>query len=295
MSARQVHDDSAAAEVRAATTQRRNGSMQRFSWSTRTIIDQPHRFGAIATAIAAAALLAGCADATGTSLTSHSQLAFSAGGAGGAAAALAPQTVGGHTLDLTQATLTIDRAELKSAASDVCADDNQDGDDDVVVPAGASADRDGGTNQGDHGHDCPEIKVGPQMVNLPLDGNLVTIPADSIPAGTFRQIELRVSAVELKGTFDGVAFDDTIPVHARAEIEFDTPVVVVAGQPTTITVNVPVNTWLVNADGSLVDPTTLLTSPNTLAQVKNRIAASLRAFEDNDHDGHDDHGGHGRD
>jgi len=267
--------------------------MHRFSWSTHSVIDHPHRFGAVATAIAAAALLAGCADATGTSLASHSQLAFSVGAAGGAAAALAPQTVGGHTLDLTQATLTIDRAELKSSATDVCADDNEDGDDDVVVPAGASADKDGGDNQ--EGRDCPEIKVGPQMVNLPLDGNLVTIPADSLPAGTFRQIELRVSVVELKGTFDGVAFDDTIPVHARAEIEFDTPVVVVAGQPTTITVNVPVNTWLVNADGSLVDPTTLLSNPTTLAQVRNRIAASLRAFEDNDHDGHDDHGGHGRD
>lgn len=269
--------------------------MHRFSWSTRTLTDHPHKLGAVAAAIAAAALLAGCADATGTSLASHSQLGFSVGGAGGAAAALAPQTVGGHTLDLTQATVTIDRAELKSAASDVCADDNQDGDNDTVVTAGASADRDGGNAQGENEHDCPEVKVGPQMVDLPLDGNLVTIPADSIPAGTFSQIELRVSQVELKGTFDGVAFDDTIPVHARAEIEFDTPVVVVAGQPTTITVNVPVNTWLVNPDGSLVDPATLATNPNTLAQVRNRIAASLRAFEDNNHDGHDDHGGHGRD
>ena len=269
--------------------------MHRFSWSTRPVMGTPHKLGAVAAAIAAVALAA-CADSTGTSLGSHSQLAFSVGGAGGAAAALAPQTVGGHTLNLTQATVTIDRAELKLAPTDSCAGDNEDGDDDVVVPAGsASADRDGGSNQGDHGHDCAEVKVGPQVVDLPLDGNLVTIPADSIPAGTFRQIELRVSQVELKGTFDGVAFDDTIPVHARAEIEFDTPVVVVAGQPTTITVNVPVNTWLVNPDGSLVDPSTLATNPNTLAQVRNRIAASLRAFEDNDHDGHDDHGGHGRD
>lgn len=272
--------------------------MHKFSLNTRgnahTNIGAPARLGTLAAMVASAALLAACSDSTGTSLASHSQLAFSVGGAGGAAAALAPQTVGGHTLDLTQATLTIDRAELKLAASDTCAGDNEDGDDDSVVSAGAaSADRDGGDTQGNRGHDCAEVKVGPEMVDLPLAGNLVTIPADSIPPGTYQQIELRVSQVELKGTFDGTAFDDTIPVHARAEIEFDTPVVVVAGQPTTITVNVPVNTWLVNADGSLVDPTTLLSNPTVLAQVRNRIAASLRAFEDNDHDGHDDHSGHG--
>jgi hypothetical protein len=269
--------------------------MHKLSWSTRTLVSAPVRLGAIATAIVTAGALAACSDSTSASLASHSQLAFSIGAPGGAAAALAPQTVGGHTLDLTQASVTIDRAELKLAANDTCAGDNEDGDDDVVVPAGgAAADKDGGDN-GNRGHDCAEVKVGPQVVDLPLTGNLVTIPADSIPPGTYRQIELRVSQVVLVGTFDGTAFSDTIPVHARAEIEFDTPVVVAAGQPTTITVNVPVNTWLVNADGSLVDPTTLLANPATLAQVRNRIAASLRAFEDNDHDGHDDHGGRGKD
>lgn len=266
--------------------------MHKFSWNPRTAIHTPVRLGGATAAIAAMTLLAACADSTGTSLASHSQLAFSVGGASGAAAATIPQTVGGHTLDLTEATVTIDRAELKPAASDVCAGDNDDGDDDAVVHAGATADR-GDDDHGDGDHGCAEVKVGSQMVDLPLDGNLVTIPADSLPPGTYREIELRVSQVELKGTFDGTAFDDTIPVHARAEIEFDTPVVVVAGQPTTITVNVPVNTWLVNPDGSLVDATKLLDNPTVLAQVRNRIAASLRAFEDNDHDGHDDHGGPG--
>ena len=270
--------------------------MNKFSWSTHKFVSVPARLGAIATAIVTAGAFAACSDSTSASLGSRSQLAFSIGAAGGAAAALAPQTVGGHTLDLTEASVTIDRAELKLAASDACAGDNEDGDNDVVVPAGsASADQGGGDKQGDGGHECAEVKIGPDIVDLPLTGNLVTIQADSIPPGTYQQIELRVSQVALTGTFDGTAFSDTIPVHARAEIEFDTPVVVAAGQPTTITVNVPVNTWLVNPDGSLVDPTTLLSSPDVLAQVRNRIAASLRAFEDNNHDGHDDHGGRGKD
>ena len=66
---------------------------------------------------------------------------------------------------------------------------------------------------------------------------------------------------------------------------------VTAGQPTLITINVAVGTWLVNADGSLIDPTKLTTNASLLAQLKVRIARSLRAFEDRDHDGRDDHGG----
>lgn len=268
--------------------------MRKFSQFTTTLISQPAKAGSVLAAIAAVGLIAACSDATGTSLSSHSTLAFSIGApASGAAAALAPDTVGGHVLDLTAASLTIARAELKVAPSDTCAGDE--GDDDNAAPA-SSFDKDGG-NGGEHeGNDgCAEVKIDSTTVDLPLSGDVVMVPADAIPPGTYTEIELRVSQVVLAGTFDGTAFSDTIPVHAKAEIRFDTPVVVTAGTPTSITVNVPVNTWLVNPDGSLVDPTTLATNQSALEQVKVRIAQSLRAFEDEDHDGHDDHGGHGRD
>jgi hypothetical protein len=189
-------------------------------------------------------------------------------------------TSGGHTLDLTGVTLTISRAELKQAKTDVCpGDDDEDDDDHPVGIAGT-----------EH---CGELKIGPTTVALPLNGNLATLPANAIPAGTFREFELRVSQVELKGTFDGVAFDVVLPVRVKSEIEFDTPLVVTSDTPTTITVNVPVNAWLTNADGSLIDPSKILASPTLTAQVKSRVAASFRAFEDRDHDGRDDHGGKG--
>jgi hypothetical protein len=141
--------------------------------------------------------------------------------------------------------------------------------------------------------DCAEVKVGPTTVELPLTGGMVTVPSNAIPAGTFRQLELRVSSVRLQGTFDAKPFDVTLPVDARGEIEFATPIVVTDGTPTSITVNVPANTWLVNPDGTLIDPSTILTNPSLLTTVKNRIAASFRAFEDENHDGKDDHDGHG--
>ncbi len=56
-----------------------------------------------------------------------------------------------------------------------------------------------------------------------------------------------------------------------------------------VTVNLPVDTWLVKSDGTLIDPTKLLSTPSQLALVKLKIASSIRAFEDRDRDGRDDH------
>jgi hypothetical protein len=185
-------------------------------------------------------------------------------------------------------TLTISRAELKAAKSNACpGDDDEDDDANDDHPAVVAS-----TAQ------CGELKIGATTIALPLGSGMATIPANAIPAGTFREFELRVSQVELTGTFDGKAFDVTIPVRAKTEIDFSTPLVVTAGQPTQITVNVPVNNWLVNSDGSLVDPSKITASSSLLSQIKTRIMHSFHAFEDRDHDGHDDGdegNGHGHD
>jgi len=239
-------------------------------------------------AVALAGLITACSSSTDVGANAPTQLSFttSAVASNTASAAVVPITNGGHTLDLTQVTLTIARAELKRATNNVCREDE--GDDDA--------------NDDDHEgtsttmEDCAEVKVGPAAVDLPLTGGMITVPSNAIPAGTFRELELRVSSVRLKGTFDTKPFDVTLPVNVRREVEFATPLVVTDGTPTSITVNVPVNTWLVNPNGTLVDPTTILASPSLLAIIKSRIAASFRAFEDEDHDGKDDHGSdHGHD
>jgi hypothetical protein len=237
---------------------------------------------AVMVAAIGAGAISGCSNSTDAGARSPTQLSFTttSATASAAAAALAPITSGGHTLDLTHVTLTIARAELKRTSSDGCNGDDE-GDDDHAATTSTM-------------EDCAEVKVGPTTVDLPLTGGMVTVPANAIPAGTFHQLELRVSSVRLQGTFDTKAFDVTLPVNARGEIEFATPVVVTDGTPTSITVNVPANTWLVNPDGSLIDPNAILTNPALLTTVRNRVAASFRAFEDEDHDGRDDHDhGHG--
>lgn len=255
------------------------------------------KIGAMATALVSIGLIAACSDSTASKLGSSSQLGFSVAtpaSADVASAALDPITVGGHTLDLTAVSVTFKHAELKPSMTTVCPDDN-DGEDAVLAGAAATGTASFDDGGDDHGNEeCAEVKVGSATVDLSLDGKVVTVPADGIPAGTFDELEVRVVSVELKGTFDTKPFDVTIPVNAKAEIEFSTPLVVTAGQPTSITVNIPVANWLENSDGTLIDPNTISSDPNVLAFVKHQIASSLRAFEDDNHDGHDDHDGKGK-
>jgi len=100
-----------------------------------------------------------------------------------------------------------------------------------------------------------------------------------------------VSTAHLVGNVDGTPSDVTVPVNSRGEIEFATPLIVADGTPTSVTISVPVGGWLTNVDGSLVNPSGLSSNATLLAQVRARIIASLRAFEDEDHDGREDHGG----
>src|SRR4051794_31851016 len=131
----------------------------------------------VVAAMAATALLAAAAcssDSNSLAPGSSSAIAFTTG-ASGASASLVPVTNGGHTLDLTAVKLTISRAELKRAQTDACPGDDE-GDDDHPSSTPSTM-------------ECGELKVGPFTVDLPLTGGLVTIPANTVPAGTFREFE----------------------------------------------------------------------------------------------------------
>jgi hypothetical protein len=268
--------------------QRTGGSMRHLGGRILT-----HRRALAASALVILGGGAACSDSTTARANGANELAFTVASSSGATASVVPVTKNGHTLDLSSASVTITRAELKPVREAVCVGDDDDGDDDH------GGDRPGngsnsGPGRGGGDDDCGHVKAAPATIDLPLSGDVVTVPADALPAGTFREIEVRFASLHLTGTFDGQAFDTTIPVNVKGEIEFETPLVVSAGVATTITVAVPVADWFVAADGSLVDPSTIATSPTLLSQFRGRIAATLRAFEDRDHDGRDDRHGHGR-
>jgi hypothetical protein len=251
----------------------------------------------LAAALAAISFLAACSsDSTGVGKQTGSSLAFTAGSsrASSALASTVPITVGSNTLDVSAITVVIDRASLKSTQADSCKVDDDEDDDGDHDRADSSAHHDSGPGgDGDrdgHSHDglCGEVRVGPTIVDLPVDGSVVTIPGNTVPPGTFREIELRIGLVRLQGTFNSKAFDVTVPVGAKAEMVLDPPVTVVADGSVAITVNLPVDKWLVNADGSLINPDDLRTNLMLLARVRMNIASSIHAFEDRDHDGKPD-------
>jgi hypothetical protein len=227
--------------------------------------------------VVALTTIAACSDSTAAK-SGGSQLGFTTsssvtGGAGAALANAIPITKNGHTLNFTQITVVLDRIELKKQTTNACSGDDDEHD----------------SKWGGHVESCAEVRVGPTMIDLPLDNSMVTVPMNVIPAGTFQQIEFKITLARLIGTFDGTAFDVTIPVNAKAEVNFTTPLSVTANTATSITINLPIGDWFTNSDGSLVDPRVLLTNSTMLAGVKARIAATLHAFEDDDHDGKDDH------
>ena len=253
------------------------------------LLIEPRRAAAVLGMVALAAAGACSSDSSGLQPGGASHIAFGAStatttGASLATTPLTPITIGGNTINFTQVTLDVSRAVLKPQQGVMCADESNDHDDDddgaQTPPTTTST-------------DCANVKTGAFSVDLPVDGSLVQLPADVLPAGTYREIEVRLSDVHVVGTYNGTPFDVTLPVHMRGDVPLSTPLVVTEGTATSLTVDVPFDLWFINSDGTLLDPNTIAGNTTLMQTVRNRIRASFRAFEDRDHDNHDDHGGQG--
>ena len=217
---------------------------------------------------------------------------------------------GDDVLVITSVELVFDEIELELAGvAGACTDDSSDdGSDDSSGPGGSS-----------DSDDCMELESGPQLVDLPLgDAGTPTVAAITvpIPAGTYSELELKLRplnpnsgedgaflaahpdlagvSVRVRGSWDGAPFEYTTSLDEEIELDFSPPLEV-AEAGVNITVNLDVLSWFRNADGSLIDPRTAVSGQPNAPVVSANIGKSLAVFEDDDHDGYDDHGGHGRD
>jgi hypothetical protein len=239
-----------------------------------------------------------CTDATSSggrhpltvSLTSQSQASAAANRAP-ASGALSDITiaVGGNSLVITKAQVVARRIELAPTSASACAGTTESGDDDAEVEDG-----------------CAEVEVGPTLLDIPVDATTTTNITASVPPGTYRALEIRIGpitsgnrssqsfvfahpdfknvSVRVEGTFNGKAFVFTSPIDARIETAFSAPVTVDATNPN-VTVAIDLSNWFGDGSGGMLDPSN---SANA-ARISANIAGSFRAFEDDDHDGHDDH------
>src|SRR5690349_19292853 len=115
---------------------------------------------------------------------------------------------------------------------------------------------------GECGEQDEEIEAGPFLVGLPLGGTARMFTED-VPAGTFDALEFEIHKVSdgdaadqtflvahpdfagislrVQGTFNGANFTFTRDVDVEKELTFDPPVVVQAGVPASLTVQLDLN------------------------------------------------------
>lgn len=161
--------------------------------------------------------------------------------------------------------------------------------------------------------DCPELHLDPVLVDIPLDAAVATAINVAVPAGSYTKLEAKIDAiaagstdvpgaaaflaahpdftnvsVHVEGTWNGQPFSFNTPAEAELELAFNPPLVVDA-TGMNLTVNVDVASWFRMADGSLIDPATAAPGGQNASIVGENIKRSLKVYEDDDHDGQDDH------
>ena len=196
--------------------------------------------------------------------------------------------LGSNDLVITKAQVVARRIELAPADAATCAGTAEADDDNAK------------SNDG-----CAEVESGPVLLDLPLDASTKTNITASVPPGSYRGLELRIgpvssgnrrsvefltahpdfrnASVRVEGTYNGKAFVFMSPVDARIETLFSSPITVDASSPN-VTVAIDLSTWFSDGAGGTLDPSN---SANA-SRISANIASSFHAFEDDDHDGHDD-------
>jgi hypothetical protein len=246
-----------------------------------------------AAAIGVALLLTACSDAgsgpAGDAQVSLNLATRAAAAATGAAALSAPETytdAGGNTLEIDRVQLVFREIELENETHE------------STCEAASSSEG-----------DCAEIELGPFLVDLPLGaGGAARTVTASVPAGTYDEVKFKIrepdddtdgdaafvaahpdfahSSVKVEGSFNGTSFTFVSDLEAELKLDLNPPLVVVGSGTTDLTLFADLGTWFRDAGGNLLDPSSV-SGP----LVADNIARAFHAFEDENHDGSDDHGG----
>ena len=159
-----------------------------------------------------------------------------------------------------------------------------------------STDADDHDEDQEHNDECAPVRADPVVVSVPLDGTTKIFLDASVPAGTYVGIRAKLDSVNVVGVFTDTAGTDhpftfSSRVRAHIAVNFDTPVTVDANSQN-LTINIDVSSWFKTSSGAIIDPT----NPENQHAINRAIRASVRGFEDENHDGNDDHeGDHGDD
>lgn len=248
------------------------------------------RLASVLSAVSLAGLAA-CADSTGTAGAGPVSLSFSTVPSATASASLANLAVTAapaSPIVITKAQIVLSKSELERIGA-TCT-----------------------TTTTSSESECPELKLGPMLIDLPLDAAAKGVLAVTLPAGSYQQFESKIDAVmnetegdpaasaaflaanpqfrgisvRVEGTYNGQPFVYTSAAEGELELTFNPPLVV-DGSAGNLTVHVDLSSWFRNTDGSTIDPRNATAGTALRETVDNNIKRSFDVFEDDDRDGRD--------
>ena len=162
---------------------------------------------------------------------------------------------------------------------------------------------------GEHHDGCEELESGPYLLDLPLSTGATTVMTVPVTPGSYDEFEFKVRApkndssdaflalhpdfagvsIRVTGTWNGTPFTYETAVSAKQEIHISPPLVVTDSSSADFTLFIDIGTWFRSMDGKLLDPATANAGGVNEAAVNENIVHSFNAFEDENHNGCDDH------
>jgi hypothetical protein len=195
-------------------------------------------------------------------------------------------TLGSDVIEVTQVQLVLEQIELQRAGGSVC---------DATLPQ----------------DDCEELKAGPVLLDLPLGAGASRQFTVAIDTGTYGKVEFKIHkpessndaafiaanpafdgvSIRMTGTWNGTPFTYTTDLDVEQEADLIPPLSVTDAAGAQFTLLVNLSEWFANqANTGLIDPSTANPGGQFEGEVKSNIETSFHAFEDENHDGQDDHG-----
>ncbi len=242
-----------------------------------------------------AVTLAACSTNPGTSPTGTGQLQLQLATTGTGATAQTPGVADG-TVDRGTDVLVVSRVELVARHIKLKR---------VSGSCPAPDLSDAGTSDTADSPDCPNLKLGPLLLDPPIAAGVTSAFSLSLPAGQYSELQLQIHkptnhnsdaaflaanpdfagvSIKVTGQFNGLPFTFTTDLTAALEVVFDSPVDVMTAGTTSLTLLLDVRGWFLDPSGqALLSPLAL--SQQTRSQVEHNIRLSFHGFRDNDHDG----------
>lgn len=200
----------------------------------------------------------------------------------------------GNTLILTTASVVLRKIHLEGSTEFGCEDDDSTG---TTDSTGIVQDEDG----------CGLVRLGPVLVDLPLDGTVERQFTVTVDTGTYHSVQVQIHkpsgsmdqaflqehpeydgvSIRVTGTYNGTPFTFTTGVTDVQNVELDPPLGVPEGV-VSLTIELDLSTWFRTGAGILVDPSTAMGSGANAVMVHQNIIQSIHGFGHDDEDGDPD-------